>query len=220
MAEIRIERKRGPSIWPWVIGLIVLALLIWAIAELVNTDRDNKTMAVADSAGVPEANAAAPGAMAPSTPGAQPAPAPGTVAPATEQPGVGDLGALLPLGVQDVGQTVSTGGTVLSQPAHGGFWLKSDANPVIWVESNLKVKPGQQVPQLTGTLEAARADEAAQWLKDTDVPAQGTKHPDWQFLTQLYLATGSAAAGAGPDSTASHAGARRPAGPTRVARRR
>ena len=31
MADINIERKR-PSIWPWVVGLLVLALLIWAIA--------------------------------------------------------------------------------------------------------------------------------------------------------------------------------------------
>src|SRR5690606_39516924 len=29
---------RSPSIWPWIIGLLVLALLIWAIAEMVDTD--------------------------------------------------------------------------------------------------------------------------------------------------------------------------------------
>lgn len=28
MADINVERK-GPSIWPWIIGLIILALLIW-----------------------------------------------------------------------------------------------------------------------------------------------------------------------------------------------
>ena len=33
MADINVERK-GPSIWPWIIGLIVLALLIWALMEL------------------------------------------------------------------------------------------------------------------------------------------------------------------------------------------
>jgi hypothetical protein len=31
MAEINLERKRGPSAWVWVIGLIVLAILIWAL---------------------------------------------------------------------------------------------------------------------------------------------------------------------------------------------
>src|SRR5690606_13539298 len=43
MADVRVERKepserRGPSIWPWIIGLLVLALLVWAIAEMVDTD--------------------------------------------------------------------------------------------------------------------------------------------------------------------------------------
>jgi hypothetical protein len=33
MADIKVERK-GPKIWPWIIGLIVLALLVWALMEL------------------------------------------------------------------------------------------------------------------------------------------------------------------------------------------
>ena len=37
MAEIKVERK-GPNIWPWIIGLIVLALLIWALMELFGRD--------------------------------------------------------------------------------------------------------------------------------------------------------------------------------------
>ena len=34
MAELRVERK-GRNIWPWIVGLIVLALLIWALMELL-----------------------------------------------------------------------------------------------------------------------------------------------------------------------------------------
>jgi hypothetical protein len=37
VADIEVERK-GPSIWPWVIGLLVLALLIWALVELFEDD--------------------------------------------------------------------------------------------------------------------------------------------------------------------------------------
>lgn len=37
MADIDVQRK-GPSIWPWIIGLLVLALIIWAVAEMVDTD--------------------------------------------------------------------------------------------------------------------------------------------------------------------------------------
>lgn len=40
MADINVER-RGPKVWPWIIGLVVLVLLIWAIAEMV--DRDSPT---------------------------------------------------------------------------------------------------------------------------------------------------------------------------------
>ena len=33
MADINVERK-SPSVWPWVLGLIVLALIIWALSEM------------------------------------------------------------------------------------------------------------------------------------------------------------------------------------------
>lgn len=37
MADINVER-RGPTIWAWIIGLIILVLLIWAIAEIVDRE--------------------------------------------------------------------------------------------------------------------------------------------------------------------------------------
>jgi len=33
VAEIHVERK-GPVIWPWIIGLIVLAVLVWGLVEM------------------------------------------------------------------------------------------------------------------------------------------------------------------------------------------
>ena len=39
MADIDVERK-GPSIWPWIIGLVVLALLIWLLVELFDDGSD------------------------------------------------------------------------------------------------------------------------------------------------------------------------------------
>lgn len=33
MADINVER-RGPTIWPWVVGLLVLALLVWVLVEM------------------------------------------------------------------------------------------------------------------------------------------------------------------------------------------
>ncbi len=38
MADINVERKSGMGIWPWIIGLIVLALLIWALSQMFGRD--------------------------------------------------------------------------------------------------------------------------------------------------------------------------------------
>lgn len=38
MAEIRVEPRRRMGAWPWVVGLLVLALAIWALAELLGED--------------------------------------------------------------------------------------------------------------------------------------------------------------------------------------
>ncbi len=75
MADINVER-RGPKIWPWIIGLIILVLLIWAIAQIVG--RTSTSTGGAGEA-VPEAEAPGPPATAPG----EPATAPGATVPAT-----------------------------------------------------------------------------------------------------------------------------------------
>ena len=40
MAEIRVERKRT-SLLPWILGILVLALIIWAVAESMDNDADD-----------------------------------------------------------------------------------------------------------------------------------------------------------------------------------
>lgn len=51
MADINVERK-GPSIWPWIVGLIVLALLIWALVEMFGRDDDATRVLPVDTADV------------------------------------------------------------------------------------------------------------------------------------------------------------------------
>lgn len=45
MADIKVERK-GPSVWPWILGLLVAALLIWLLVELFG---DREAEAVSDT---------------------------------------------------------------------------------------------------------------------------------------------------------------------------
>lgn len=40
MADIEIERKRGGSVWPWILGLLLLLLLGWLLWEWLDDDRE------------------------------------------------------------------------------------------------------------------------------------------------------------------------------------
>lgn len=39
MADINVERKQR-SIWPWILGLVLLALLIWLLSSMFNRNED------------------------------------------------------------------------------------------------------------------------------------------------------------------------------------
>jgi hypothetical protein len=45
MAEIKLERKEGAAVWPWILALIVLALLAWAAWTFMRGDRTATTTA-------------------------------------------------------------------------------------------------------------------------------------------------------------------------------
>ena len=45
MAEIRVERKRT-SLLPWILGILLLALVIWAVAESMDNDAGDVDTAV------------------------------------------------------------------------------------------------------------------------------------------------------------------------------
>jgi hypothetical protein len=40
VAEIRVERKERRSILPWILGLLLLALIIWGVSEMMGDDDD------------------------------------------------------------------------------------------------------------------------------------------------------------------------------------
>jgi hypothetical protein len=64
MAEIRVERKRT-RIWPWILGLLVAALLVWAVTEALDNDRNEAVATDDDSAALELSIETAPAAVAP-----------------------------------------------------------------------------------------------------------------------------------------------------------
>ena len=50
MVEINIEKKKKP-VWPWILLLVIVALLIWAIYEFTS-DRNTTETAVLPTSGM------------------------------------------------------------------------------------------------------------------------------------------------------------------------
>lgn len=41
MAEIRVEQKKRSNVWVWLLGLVLLALVLWAVLEMTDNDRQD-----------------------------------------------------------------------------------------------------------------------------------------------------------------------------------
>ena len=53
MADIRIERRRRIGAWPWLAGVLVLALAIWALAEVLGEDDGDDVVDQLDTPAAP-----------------------------------------------------------------------------------------------------------------------------------------------------------------------
>lgn len=161
-ADINVERKR-PSIWPWIVGLLVLSLLIWAIAEMV--DRD-------DVAQVEPA-------QEPAVPAPQPR-APEEAPTSLEQ--------LDPLGPDDVGRRVNVSGAVVGQPAGNGFWILTDQDRVVFIQTDRPVVTGEHV-QVTGTIDQNTSEESEQWFDEAGL----REAVGWNVERALHVRAGEQA---------------------------
>jgi hypothetical protein len=47
MSEIRVEEKKHGSIWPWIIGILALLAVVWAVVEIADDDDDDAVVAEA-----------------------------------------------------------------------------------------------------------------------------------------------------------------------------
>ena len=144
MADVRVERKepserRGPSIWPWIIGLLVLALLIWAIAEMVDTDETQ----------VAEVEEVEPGQPVPPT--AVPVPRAGTAS----------IPDILSNPSAHVGQQFSGEVRVTETVSDRGFWIEQQGQRMFAIVTALSaaepkdINPGQMLRITDGTLRDA-----------------------------------------------------------------
>jgi hypothetical protein len=52
VAEIRVERKEKRSMLPWILGLLLLALVLWGISEMMGRDDDTVEDTGASAVGV------------------------------------------------------------------------------------------------------------------------------------------------------------------------
>lgn len=49
MAEIDLQRKRGGGWWPWLIGILAILFVVWALAEMLGGDDDPAAAGAADT---------------------------------------------------------------------------------------------------------------------------------------------------------------------------
>lgn len=179
MADINVERK-GPSIWPWVIGLLVLALLIWAIAEMVDTDEP------AQVAEQPVEEVVEPPAAVPE---------PGTTAE------IAEFDELLPIGVEDTGRQVIVEGEIVGQPQSDGFWVNMENDHVIWVQAPAiseerqpidvaTLETGQTIDVL-GTVEELPGDQAQALIENAQLRNEDD-FADWNVHSGFMITQGTA----------------------------
>jgi hypothetical protein len=169
MADIDVERRSGaPWVW-WIIGIIILALIIWGIAEAMEPDE-------------PDVAAAVPPAVVAAAPVA---PAPGAVPVLVVHEIV--------VGPQTwVGKRVSGTAQVSGVPTDRGFWLGSGSDRIFVVlndqpaETPIDINPGQTVQltdalvvtdfsQVPGTVEAETREIAQQQPVFLDVDEANVK---------------------------------------------
>jgi hypothetical protein len=51
VADIDVERKSGPPVWMWILGLLLLGLIIWAIVSMMNRDDRRDVAPMTDTVG-------------------------------------------------------------------------------------------------------------------------------------------------------------------------
>jgi hypothetical protein len=164
MRQLDMKRKQT-SAWPWLAGLVMLGLVVWATTSLLAPKAD-EIDETADAAVEVELS---------------PAPLPMPANPIGVTP-LRSIQELAPLGQDDVGQRVRAEGEVLATGTEG-FWILAGSE-VIRVESDRQVRQGQAV-EVEGTLREEppeRTDQIA-----SEVLSRRPQSEEWNVARGLKL---------------------------------
>jgi len=169
VADINVERKQGPGIWPWIIGIIILALIVWWLFARGRNDRAENVTSVDTTAMATDtgAMAGAAGATAGAAAGGAMATMPGDTMGGM---GAGATGQGIPVpqilanpGQYD-GQSVSGTDSVVEVVSDRGFWIEQQGKRLFVAmaepqpdEKVMNVNAGQKV-RLTGTVHQGGAN--------------------------------------------------------------
>jgi hypothetical protein len=164
MHRVHVSRKR-PTIWPWIGGFAVLAVVIWSVTTLLAAPQDDEEDVV-----VP----APADTVVPSPIPAPPHPLPGT--------GAATLANLAPVGEEHVGESVRAEGEVVATGTTG-FWMVVGSE-MIRVDSGLTVRRGQTVT-IDGTLAAATDERTDQIFEE--VVSRNPQAEDWRVVRSVKL---------------------------------
>lgn len=165
MRRIDVEKKRTSG-WPWVVGLGVLALVLWGATTLLQSEPELEDADIGITA-----EDTLPPARIPSLPT-------GGAAPAAASPPAGEPD----LGEDRVGEAVRTDGEVLAT-GNQAFWILVGSR-VLRVDSSRRARKGDTV-SVEGTLreaDAAKTDRIAAEVI--------SRHPDfdgWTILRSLKI---------------------------------
>lgn len=135
MAKIPVERTSGGGWWKWLLGLLLLGLAIWLVAELITEDDEYETAEIE--------------AVEPVAPATTPAAA-GTMA---------TLAAILNNPDEYIGETFpGVTAEVVEVPTDRGFWIEADGQRMFAIvideprEQRVDINPGQTVQINQGML--------------------------------------------------------------------
>ena len=152
MADINVERKT-PGIWPWIIGLIILAVLIWALAAALDGGDDADVARTDPAAEVVEVQPLVPDVETP--------------APVAGAAGV-PLSQIIESPATWTGRTVGGEVRVVDVPTDRGFWIEDEGERLFVI---LGDRPAE-APVDINTGQTLRISEATVYDDVANVPGQ------------------------------------------------